>query len=71
MKKNYKKPEIELLVFDEVEVLTASDAEPTDPPSDQKKMYDAARDVGSQIETVINGRSGSISTVRLEDINVQ
>ena len=63
MKSLYETPDIEILLFDEEEILTKSG-----PPTEG---YTASMDVNTQAETVMRGKSGSITTVRLEDVKVQ
>ena len=62
MKRFYILPRIEILLFDEEEVLAIS-----------TKGYTAAMDANSQMETILglDQKPGSITTVRLEDVNVR
>ncbi len=62
--KKYVSPYIDILLFDaEEDIITTSTA--------SKSGYTAAMDVNAQMDTVIGGKSGSISTVRLEDIKIK
>jgi hypothetical protein len=64
MRTLYTNPEIDILLFDEEEVLTDSNV----------RGVTAAEDVKAQMEHILgkeSGSSGSITTVRLEDIRTQ
>jgi hypothetical protein len=62
MKSEYIQPVIEILLFDEDEILTASVV--------TTNGVTANEDVLAQMDKVIGSGSGSITSVRLEDIKV-
>lgn len=68
MKTKYTNPEIEILLFDEGEILTVSGEDPKD-----IRAVTAAEDVLAQMNQALSksGKSSSVTTVRLEDIQLQ
>jgi hypothetical protein len=66
MKSEYIQPVIEILLFDEDEILTAS-AVTTDTTTEG---VTANEDVLAQMNAVLGGSTSSITSIRLEDISV-